>query len=137
MREFPRPESILLERDRFTVWVPATTWSCPFCYGTVAWQGRDTVGPSGRCGQCGVKLCLARVGEHVPDHWEQIGEKRRACPDCGKRTLVRFEWAHTALPPRLWYWRCAMPGGCWAGPFVQPAYRRGEADVVRKPGFST
>lgn len=45
----------------------------------------------------------------------------RSCPACGRETLVRFEWAHTALPAGLWYWRCALTGGCWAGPYVFPA----------------
>lgn len=133
MREFPPPDRLLRERDAFTVWVPAATWECPFCERpSVAWQGSDSVGPNGRCNECGVKLCLAPMGESVPDHWEQIGQKRRTCPDCHKRTLVRFEWAHTVLPANAWYWRCAMPGGCWAGPFVQVAYRRGERHEVRE-----
>lgn len=49
------------------------------------------------------------------------GLKIRVCPECGKWTLCRFEWAHTALPEGVWYWRCAQPGGCWAGPFVMEA----------------
>ena len=45
----------------------------------------------------------------------------RDCPECGAHTLVRFEWAHTTLPEGYWYWRCALEGGCWAGPFVMEA----------------
>lgn len=49
--------------------------------------------------------------------------KLRKCPQCGKLTLCRYEWANTALSDdnSMWYWRCAQPGGCMAGPYVLPA----------------
>jgi DNA-directed RNA polymerase subunit RPC12/RpoP len=125
-REFPPADEILRERDRFTVWVEAGTWECPFDGERVSCLGADAFASIGRCHHCGAKLVLAPLGERVADHWEQIGQQRRACPDCGERTLVRFEWAHTALPGDRQYWRCAMPGGCWAGPYVMRPYRMGE-----------
>lgn len=45
----------------------------------------------------------------------------RFCPECRRPALIRFEWAQTALPPGLSYWRCALePDACGAGPFVLP-----------------
>ena len=76
MRELPRE---VLPNDHLTVWVPASQWTCPLCnpddiggYTTVAWIGKGD-GPSGRCGNCGLKLVLARPNEHVPSVAEQIG----------------------------------------------------------------
>lgn len=61
------------------IWVSAETWHCPFCEPdggdgagtTVTWLDGSHDGPDGRCGKCGVKLVLARAGEHVPDPLEQ------------------------------------------------------------------
>lgn len=68
-----------LPRDRMVIWVSAETWHCPFCEPdggdgagtTVTWLDGPHDGPDGRCGKCGVKLVLARAGEHVPDPLEQ------------------------------------------------------------------
>jgi hypothetical protein len=73
MRELPLPEELLRPRDHLTVWVRAETWHCPYCpsagrgASTVDWLGANTIGPNGRCRECGVKLVLARHGEAVPD----------------------------------------------------------------------
>lgn len=68
----------LLPNDKITIFVPATQWTCPVCssgdagYTTVAWIGKGD-GPNGRCSECGIKLVLARMGEHVPSVEEQLG----------------------------------------------------------------
>ena len=50
---------------------------------------------------------------------EGASVKTKRCPECGRDTVIRFEWAQTALPAGQSYWRCAlMPDACWAGPFV-------------------
>lgn len=69
-----------LPRDHLTIFVSAETWMCPMCeppdggdgtFTTVAWIGQSD-GPDGRCSRCGLKLVLAKPGEHVPDPLEQI-----------------------------------------------------------------
>lgn len=67
MKELPAQDDLLRPRDHMTVWVRAETWLCPYDRGQVAWLGANTVGPNGRCNNCGVKLVLARSGESVPD----------------------------------------------------------------------
>lgn len=101
MRELSRD---LLPHDDLTIWVPANTWTCVLCdppgcatcglakrdrheghiyeerangaRTTVAWLGKDTDGPDGRCGRCGAKFRLAVMGESVPSVEEQLAERR-------------------------------------------------------------
>lgn len=97
MRELAPQDELLLPHDRDAIlWVPAQQWNCPRCdpkgtapvptatvvwdpgqgeRTTVAWMGKDTEGPDGRCSSCGQKYALARAGEHVPTIAEQL--KRR------------------------------------------------------------
>jgi len=78
MRELPGPNEILKRRDREPViFVEARTWRCVICSDieglltSVVWMGADTVGPHGRCRDCGQKFALATMNESVPPWQEQ------------------------------------------------------------------